>query len=122
VKFHNLTPHAIVVRTPSGDRTFPPTGLVARVETEEYTIGEVDGIPLVGRTAGRLILPNVPGAESNDQLIVSSMALDAASVVQARRLVAPDTGTTAVRNDKGHVVAVTRLVGRDEPAPSDERE
>jgi hypothetical protein len=128
----NLTPHAITLRTPNGkDITFPPDGTVARVEMEEDDAGfmpmklyalEGDMIPMIRRVPGRVVgISCQPG----NVYIVSSMVLDALRTALLRgeefnglyfkvngqwAVVAPDTGATAIRNEKGHVVAVTRLV------------
>lgn len=109
--FVNLTPHDITVRSADGpDRTFPPSGKVARVETSEAPVDPIDGIPVIFRETGRLVLPEGIPQNGESYLIVSSMCLDAASIRQRAFCVAPDTGATAIRNDKGQVVAVTRFV------------
>lgn len=111
ISFINLTPHAIVVRSADGtDRTFPPCGKVARVETSETPVDPIDGIPVIFRETGRLIIPEGIPQNGESYLIVSSMCLDAASTRQRGFAVAPDTGATAIRNEKGHIVAVTRFV------------
>ena len=100
----NLTPHAIVVRTPDGDLTFPPSGTVARVATVERDAGQYNGIPLVTRATGAVTgLP-----DEGTPCLVSGMVL--AAVPGRRGVYAPDTGATALRDEKGHIVAVTRLV------------
>lgn len=104
----NLTPHPITLRTAEGEVTFPPSGTVARVATIETVIGSlmVEGIevPVVSRVFGEVTgLP-----EEGTACIVSSMVLDA---VKGRHGVyAPDSGPTAIRGEKGFVIAVTRLV------------
>lgn len=101
----NLTPHAITIRTKDGDVTFEPSGTVARVETRETTVGERFGVQVVRREFGDIFgLP-----ENGEPCIVSSMVL-AALPAGTPNVYAPDTGATAIRNDAGHIVAVTRLV------------
>jgi len=101
----NLTPHAITVRLPDGSEvTFHPSGQLARIETVETAAAPVDGIPSVYR---RLTTPVGLPAEGVPCL-VSAMVLGA--VPGRAECYAPDTGATAIRNDAGHVVAVTRLV------------
>lgn len=105
VDFINLTPHALSLMLPNGSVvTIPPSGTVARVGTEEVLIGEVGGIPLVERRFGAV--EGLP--EEGVPCLVS--ALVAGAVPGRAGVYAPDTGVSAVRNDKGHVVAVTRLV------------
>lgn len=119
----NLTPHPISLRFSDGYVvTFHPSGTVARVSTIETLIGSMDICdPAIaecdeqGNTNGsrfpviRRELGAVEGLpEEGIECIVSAMVLDAC---RGRKAVyAPDTGSTAVRNEKGFVVAVTRLV------------
>ncbi len=102
----NLTQHEITLITPKGTFTFPPSGIVARVETIETPFGEcpITGAPIVRRVKGQPIgLP-----EAGTVCLVSSMVLEACP--GRAGVFAPDSGQTAIRNEKGHVVAVTRLV------------
>jgi hypothetical protein len=113
----NLTPHAIVVRTPQGDITFPPSGIVARVTMTETFIGTcaATGSPVIRRAAtGAPVIRRVPGEvtglpEDGTPCIVSAMVL-AALPPGTPGVYAPDTGATAIRDEKGHIMAVTRLV------------
>jgi hypothetical protein len=104
----NLTQHPITVQ--SGDRsvTFQPSGTVARVETVESVEFQIDFdgviIPVVSRRFGDVQGLPVYGSPC----IVSSLVLGA--VPGRPDTFAPDTGSTAIRNDKGQVIAVTRLV------------
>ena len=103
--FINLTPHALGIQLPDGSTvTIPPSGTVARVTTEEVVVDEVAGIPVVERRFGA-----VGGLPEEGTLCLVS-ALVAGAVPGRKGVYAPDTGTSAVRNEKGHVVAVTRLV------------
>lgn len=101
----NLTPHDIVLRTAQGDVTIPASGTVARVATVDADTGDtVSGLPVIRRTFGDVTgLP-----DDGAPCIVSAMVL--AAVAGRADTYAPDTGATAIRNDKGHIVAVTRLV------------
>jgi len=103
----NLTPHVITLRLPDGqDVTLPPSGTVARVSMLEEIVGTVAGLPLIRRCPGPVIgLPDGDGP-----CIVSSMVL-AALPAGTPGVYAPDTGPTAIRDERGLVVAVTRLVG-----------
>ena len=113
----NLTPHPIVIESDNGMRvTIPPSGVVARVATSETVVSEVgvDGttVPVVVRQFGQVTgLP-----ETDEACIVSSLVLDAVRVQQPwrKRVYAPDTGATAIRDEAGRIIAVRRLVG---PAP-----
>lgn len=101
----NLTPHPIVIRLSGGeDRVLPPAGRVARVSTTEEVVGEVDGAPVVRRVFGAV--EGLP--EEGEPCVVSALVL--AAVPGRAGVYAPDTGPTAVRDEQGRVVAVTRLV------------
>jgi len=105
----NLTPHAITLRTPAGDVTFPPSGQLARVSTIATLTGEVvAGVSVVRNSYGP-----VTGLVRDDNgvplpCIVSGMVL-AALPTGTVNVYAPATGATAIRKD-GQVIAVTELV------------
>ena len=105
----NLTPHAIVVETDNGRITFEPSGTVARVDTHTELVGTVtvDDIPVVERSYGEV--ENVPELPC-DPFLVSSMVLDRLPKEYSGVAFAPDTGLGAIRDDKGHIVAVSRLI------------
>jgi len=101
----NLTPHAITIRSANGDVTIPPFGTVARVEMEEVDTGATYYCaPVIQRRA--VSVTGLP--EDDTPCIVSAMVL--AAVPGRPATYAPDTGPTAIRDDKGQIVAVTRLV------------
>lgn len=98
----NLTPHAITV----GGVTFPPSGVIARVESHEEIVATcpITGVPIVSRVFGEV--SGLP--EEGTPCLVSALVLSAC--VGRKGVFAPDTGSTAVRNERGQVTAVTRLV------------
>ena len=102
----NLTPHAITVRLSDGtSRTYPPSGTVARVTTYETSAADVDGIQTAYRRTGSVEGLTLPVTEP---VLVSGMVLAELSGVD--NVFAPDSGATAIRDERGHIVAVTRLV------------
>lgn len=121
VKIVNLTPHSITLDGAAGSITVPPSGTVAKVSTDErvYAPGVFTAagyIPYINRKFGGVTgLPEQP--ENGAIYVVSSMVLsavedDAKLVIRWwAYLYAPDTGPTARRDEKGNVIAVTRLVG-----------
>jgi hypothetical protein len=101
----NLTPHAITLRTPNGDVTFPPSGQVARVVTVATDTGlTVAGVRVIRNTYG----PVAGLPRDGRPCIVSGLVL-AALPPGTPNVYAPSTGATAIRKD-GQVVAVTELV------------
>lgn len=104
----NLTPHAITIRNPvhNLDHTFRPSGTLARVDSTEVVVGicPTTFVEIVERKFGEVTgLP-----EDDTPCIVSALVL--AACPGRPNTFAPDTGPTAIRNEKGHIVAVTRLV------------
>lgn len=106
----NCTPHPITLLVSGESRTIEPSGTVARIDMiETVTTDIVAGVPVITRKPGLVV--GLPRDEQGRILpcIVSSMVLDALPA-GTKNVFAPDTGATAVRNEKGHVMAVTRLV------------
>lgn len=105
-KFVNLTPHDLTIRVNGKDIVIPKSGTVARVSVNQDVVGDIDGIPLVANRYGDVV--ELPDPQPDTVYIVSSMVL--AAVKDRSDVVAPDTGPTAIRDDSGRIVAVTRLV------------
>ena len=102
MKIINLTPHAIVVM----DKTYPASGLVARVDMESKVVGKLDGFPVIENIVTGNNLPNhIEGTI----LLVSAMVLGMAKELGRKDCVAPDTNN-AIRNEKGHIVSVPGFV------------
>ena len=109
----NLTPHDLVLRAPDGtDTILPPSGMVARVASTPGALATVEGVPVPvagAQTFGAYV--GLPRPEPGTFFVVSGMVLGALKGSRPDVL-GPGTGPndTAVRNDKGQVTAVTRLV------------
>lgn len=109
----NLTPHPITLRAATGEDTvIPPSGTVARVSSTPGALETVAGIPVP--VAGVQTFGGVEGLPAPAEgtlYIVSALVL---SALRGSRpdVVGPGTGPNdgAVRNERGHIVAVTRLV------------
>lgn len=114
MKIVNLTPHAIVLQGADGIRTTVPTsGTIARVSSLPGKPEAIDGIPVPvysAQTWGGV--ENLPQPEEGTIYIVSIIVLGLAHVQSRGDCVAPGTGPNdgVVRNDKGQIEAVTRLV------------
>ena len=70
-------------------------------------VGTVDGIPVVERRYDEV--ENVLELPC-DPFLVSSMILDRLPKEYSGVAFAPDTGLGAIRDDKGHIVATSRLI------------
>ena len=105
----NLTPHAIVIDVAGVTQTIQPSGIIARVSTSEQSVGfcSITGAPIVRRTFGEV---EGVGSPSDGPCLVSALVLSALGDEWSGVAFAPDTGETAIRNENGHIVAVTRLV------------
>jgi len=110
MEFVNLTPHAIVLHTNEGEKKVDPSGEVARVSTSETPAGVIGSIPAVVRSMGNAT--GIPSPKPGVVYLVSAMVLSALEVSGNLRqdVAAPDTGPTAVRNDKGLIQGVKRLI------------
>ena len=105
-----LVPHELNITTGEETITVEPSGQIARVAVTQEVVGELDGIPVVRNVYGEVT--GLPEPEKDTIYIVSGLVL---SRVKGRSDVfAPDSGNTAIRNERGQIVAVTRLVGCDE--------
>jgi hypothetical protein len=104
VAFLNATSHAINVLDAEGvTHTIPTSGVSVRVaETPigSFAVTEVTGAEVTG----------LPAPQEGTFIVVSAMVLSAAA--GRSDLLGPDTGSTAVRNEKGHIVAVKGFVRR----------
>ena len=116
----NYTPHPInVVITEIKPKThndvwkvlcaqFPPSEIVTRIEFGEPTIENIDGftihdnVPIVG-------IINLPNYVPNINILVSGFVREQMRGTNRFDIFSPDTGVTALRNEKGKVIAVRAL-------------
>lgn len=107
----NLTPHAIAIEVAGVVNTIQPSGTIARVSTSEENVGvcPVTGAPIVRRSFGKVENISSP---SDGPCLVSSLVLSALGSEWRGVAFAPDTGpnSNCIRDSKGQIVAVTRLV------------
>ena len=109
----NLTTHSITVSnlTTGIEHTFEPSGTIARVSTTSENIGFCQ---TTGVVIGRTIYGEVEGigAPEDGPVLVSALVLGRLGPEWSGVAFAPATGPNdnCIRNDKGHVVAVTKLV------------
>jgi len=104
----NLTPHPIVVRTDNGDITFPASGQVARVTSQQTIAGyiELDGesIPIMKTTYGQV--EGLPVPKTGTIYVVSGLVM-AALAGTRDDVIQPDTSPAgAIRDGDGRIVAV----------------
>jgi len=108
VQIINCTPHPITFRGVQ-DVTYPVSGIIPRVSTVDTPDGLLPTVdwplPLVKRTFGGVT--GLPRRKAGTYLIVSAMVLSASD---RDDLIAPDTGASAIRGDKGHIVAVIKFI------------
>jgi hypothetical protein len=108
----NLTPHNINLRTAEGaEIVIPASGTVARVATTPGTLTSIEGCPVPVATPTVFgAVEGLPAPTEGTLFIVS--ALVAGRCAGRPDVVSPGTGPNdgAVRNEKGHIVAVTRLI------------
>ena len=110
----NLTPHALTLVAPSGEHTvLPPSGSVARVTSTPGAVEARVGFPCAvasPTTFGEVM--GLPDPQDGTVFVVSGMVGSALAGRGRSDVFVPGTGPNdgAVRNESGHIVAVTRLV------------
>ncbi len=108
--FINLTPHPLTLRAEDGtDSVIAPSGTVARVTaTPAEQEGILNGVPLYGVAVFGEV-EDLPEPAEDTTYIVSGLV--GGRIVCRDDVVVPGTGPKdgAIRNDKGHIIAVTRL-------------
>jgi len=106
----NLTPHAIVLRSSESEDTIvPPSGTVARVSSVPGETRTVPGIPVP--VAGPDIRGPIEGLPAPVEGVVYIVSAVVGDRVSRPDVLMPGTGPQdgPIRNEKGHIVAVTRL-------------
>jgi hypothetical protein len=106
----NLTPHAITIKAGGASQTIAPSGSIARVKMrttpQRALVTLVVIAPVVFNEPGEI--QGLPGPEKGKVYLVSSLVL--AACKGRKDVYAPDTGPTCIRDEKGHIKAVTQLV------------
>ena len=102
-KFVNLIGHDITI---SGYGTLPKSDNPCYVEAEQMIIGKLSGIPIVKTNFIKLV--NLPDPEEGTYFIVNRITMDYIPFLR-EDIFCVDTGPSAVRDENGHVVAVTQL-------------
>lgn len=109
----NLTPHEITLRGEAGDTVVPPSGVVARVASTPGALETIPGIPVpVARPQVFGAIEGLPAWPRKDVVYIVSGVVLAALKGTRDDVFGPGTGPNdnACRNEKGQVIAVTRLV------------
>lgn len=111
-KLINLTPHDIVVRDEAGNDTrIPKSGEIARVPTTPGGRADIAGVPCAVFAADTIGgVEGLPAPAEGTLYLVSGL-VGAALVGKRDDLLVPGTAPAdnPVRNEKGWIVAVTRL-------------
>jgi len=115
VNFVNLTPHVIrLAQLPESEDeprnivSIPPSGIIARVaEGPTRYLGLRGNVPTYTPPEMEM-MTNLPPEEENTYYIVSRLCVG--KVGNRTDCFCPDTGPTAVRDSKGNIDYVTRLI------------
>jgi hypothetical protein len=113
----NKTPHNITLRTATGDQVIPPTYPPARVSARNPVDIHVEGVPVPIRVfPDSGVAENLPPPEDGFLYIVSIVVASHPDVRTRADVVSPGTGPNdgAIRDERGQVLAVTRLNGSSE--------
>jgi hypothetical protein len=112
-KIINLTPHTITIQVGGSVVEVEPSGVTWRLEEEDVRVGEVGGIKIVKRS---FRLTSAPFNIDDVDIVIVSLPLlltlkSALGVLPERpRICAPDTGSGAIRDEKGNVRGTTQLI------------
>ena len=106
VEMINCTPHEIVVISNEVTTKYATSETVARVSTVQKVVGNINSIEIVETIQGKV--EGLPEHKENTFYIVSAIVLSALKGTRVD-VIAPDTGNTAIRNDKGQIIAVSRF-------------
>lgn len=108
----NLTPHPVTIRDMNGgETTYPPAETPARVSTKPTSTEKREGLPFpVAPYPTYEEVTGLPGKTTGTIYIVSLIVL--ARCFGRTDVFAPGTGPgdEAVRDEKGQITAVTRLI------------
>jgi hypothetical protein len=107
MNFINLTPHAIVVINSSNEEVnFAPSGQIARVSSDSVESSPIGEFSVTKNIYGEV--ENLPDPQEGVYLIVSGMVLSHCK--HRGDVFAPRTDGSAIRNDKGHIIAARGFV------------
>ena len=109
----NMTPHDVNIVDEDGVliRRYEKSGVYVRAKTpSQAVLGSLGRVPVVAPADfTNAEISNLPN--SNVPIIVSILAAPGAAKVYAGSVFTPDTGpASVVRDDKGHIVGVRRLI------------
>lgn len=92
-------------------KTYRPSQMVA-VASEGFEVrgDRILGALVVCRVRDRKV-ENLPDPQEGTVYLVAGLVLDALEGSGRSDVFAPDSGPSAVRNEQGHILHVTRLVG-----------
>lgn len=103
-EIQNLTPHNIIVDLGNEKIIYPASGSIARVSQNSIdTETNIDGVPLYVSTFGEVQIP----PKQKDVIYLVSGLVFAALKGTRRDVIAPKTDNTAIRDERGHITAIT---------------
>lgn len=108
MRFINLTPHLMVIKSEKRELILAGTKKPARLWSEYTKAEPINNITCVKRL--RTSCTNTPKSQKDIWYIVSALVFDA--FPERNDLVCPDTDAGAVRDSKGFIRHITRLVRR----------
>lgn len=117
MKIINLTHNDVAIQTAAGRVIIPASGTVAQFINKEKEVGTVYvstydgqwvGVPVALRI--REGVAGLPPKQVRDTIHIVPEVLLEAIGHNRPDIVAPDTGATAIRDDRGRIIAVTRFV------------
>ena len=109
-KIINLTPHNVRLIKKYPEKwdiiDIPPSGDIARLIFTHTKVGNLI-VPIVKVKLDGVM--NLPKYDGKTKYIVSRVILE---TIARTDMISPDTGTGAIRDDRGNIVGVTRWITR----------
>jgi len=114
IKVVNLTPHDVVAYTQSNKRIIiPASGDIARIEPNPTLVRKIFGVPLLRKYFEDVYVYRrhsediaLPEQEEGVYYIVSNMVAQRSRELNRNDLIAPDTGTSCVRDGENKIIGV----------------
>jgi len=97
----NCTPHPISIMVGDEKTTFQPSGILPRVGVGVEVAESIGEFPCIIEVQGEV--EGLPESKEGTFYIVSGMVF---SATNRKDVIAPDTGKSAIRSDKGFIEAV----------------
>jgi len=111
MKIINLTPHTINYYVDGVFyKSFEPSGLIAKVNEFTIMCGVVDDLRMVGKRYSEVEGLPIPSKYNEEPKMYIVSDIVKAAVNYRNDVIAPDTGSGAVKNEQGHIIGISQFI------------